>query len=102
MTDTVFDGVQTRLTPNLSFLRLPLSHSVALRLSLYLHPALTCQGSSQPPPPPPLMALLFYISSFGLLWPLRPRADSSPRRMMGPSPAYRRYLLSASIRITFL
>lgn len=56
MTDTVFDGVQTRLTHHLSFLRLPLSSdSVALRLSLYLHPALTCQGSSQlssPPTPP--------------------------------------------------
>lgn len=104
MTDTVFDGVQTQLTHNLSFFLLSLSsHSVPLRLSLYLHlhHTLACRGSSQPPPHIH-MALLFYISSFRLLWPLCPCADSSPRRMMGPSPAYRHYLLSASIRITFL
>lgn len=57
MTDTVFDGVQTWLTHNLSFLRLLLSsYSIPLRLSLYLCLLLTRQGrrsSRLPPPPPP-------------------------------------------------
>lgn len=56
MTDTVFDGVQTWLTHNLSLLRLPLSsYSIPLSLSLYLCLLLTRQGrrSSRLPPPPP-------------------------------------------------
>lgn len=71
MTDTVFDGVQTRLTHNLSFLLLSLSfHSVPLRLSLHLHPTLACRGSSQFPrtrPPPPshgLIVLHLFIQAF--------------------------------------
>lgn len=70
MTDTVFDGVQTRLTHNLSFLLLSLSfHSVPLRLSLYLHPTLACRGSSQfprtpPPPPHGLIVLHLFIRAF--------------------------------------
>lgn len=89
MTDTVFDGVQTRLTHHLSFLRLPLSSdSVALRLSLYLHPALTCQGSSQlsspSTPPPPhthtshgLIVLHLFIQAF--------MAASSSRGLISPA-----------------
>lgn len=71
MTDTVFDGVQTRLTHNLSILLLSLSfHSVPLRLSLHLHPTLACRGSSQfprtPPPPPShgLIVLHLFILAF--------------------------------------
>lgn len=85
-------------------------------LSFYSSPSISLSLSSarlpgsSPPPPTPLyppflpssLALLFYISSFGLLWLLRPRADPSHRRMMGSSPSYRGYLLSTSIHITFL
>lgn len=71
MTDTVFDGVQTWLTHNLSFLRLLLSsHSIPLRLSLYLDLLLTCRGrhalSCPPHPPsfPPILSGLIVLHLF--------------------------------------
>lgn len=68
MTDRVFDGVQTRLTHNLSFLHLPLSsHSISLRLSLYLYLLLACRGchhSLLPPPFPPILSGLIVLHLF--------------------------------------
>lgn len=84
MTDTVFDGVQTRLTHNLSFLRLPLSSdSVALRLSL--SPSRThLPGVVAAPPPLPcthtshgLIVLHLFIQAF--------MAASSSRGLISPA-----------------
>lgn len=86
----------------------PLLFYSSLSISLSLSSAPLLGSSPLPPIPrtfsflPSSQALLSYISSFRLLWLLRPRADPSHRRMMGSSPSYRSYLLSASIHITFL
>lgn len=91
----------------------PISCSpLILFLSIYLPISILCSlaglvtallpSHHHPPFLQSSLALLFYISSFRLLWLLRPRADPSPHRMMGSTPSYRGYLLSASIHIAFL
>lgn len=55
-------------------------------LSVYLRLLPLSPGSSPPSFLPSSLALLFYISSFRLLWLLRPRTIPSRRWMMGSSP----------------
>lgn len=71
MTDTVFDGLQTQLTHNLSFSYLLLSsYSIPLHLSPYLYLMLTrwgrhCSPTLSPPPSfPPILPGLIVLHLF--------------------------------------